>query len=116
MTPEQWKNLPETLLVRHVKINVRIRGFRTRTLTVATTLCDAGAYPAETLAASPKNQRAAVLEAFLQCLAADTLPKRPNRIEPRARKRRPKNYQLLNKPRRQFQEIQHRNRYAKPLS
>lgn len=33
---------------------------------------------------------------------------------PRARKRRLKNYQLLNKPRREFREIQHRNRYSRP--
>ena len=46
----------------------------------------------------------------------DAMPDRPNRSEPRARKRRPKNYQLLNKPRRLFKEIQHRNRYRKALS
>lgn len=53
---------------------------------------------------------------LLACLAADTLPQRPNRVEPRARKRRPKNYQLLNKPRRLFKEIHHRNKYTKMLS
>jgi hypothetical protein len=198
MAPEQWKDLPETLLVRHVKVSVRIKGFRTRTLTIATTLCDADAYPAQTIenlyrqrwmvelflrdikitlgmdvsrcktpamvqkeftmhliaynlvralmlqaatqygrdgldlslagalatvrqwaptmAACPKNLRAAALEAFLQCIATDSPPKRPNRLEPRARKRRPKNYQLLNKPRHQFREIQHRNRYVNPLT
>ena len=49
-------------------------------------------------------------------IALDLNLERPNRIEPRARKRRPKNYQLLNKPRRLFKEIQHRNRYTAPLS
>jgi len=60
-----------------------------------------------------------LLEAFsvmLEYIAADIVPKRPDRTEPRARKRRPKNYQLLNKPRHIFLEIQHRNRYKKPLS
>ena len=53
---------------------------------------------------------------LLRCLAADPIPLRPDRIEPRARKRRPKNYQLLTKPRRLFKEIRHRNRYKKMLS
>jgi len=46
-------------------------------------------------------------------LAKDLVPKRPNRTEPRAVKRRPKPYPLLNKPRRQFVEISHRSRYWK---
>jgi len=50
---------------------------------------------------------------LLALVARDTLPHRPDRVEPRARKRRPKNYQLLNKPRRAFKEIHHRNKYVK---
>jgi hypothetical protein len=46
-------------------------------------------------------------------LAKDLVRKRPNRTEPRAVKRRPKPYPLLNKPRRQFIEISHRSRYWK---
>ena len=38
---------------------------------------------------------------------------RPNRVEPRAIKRRPKPYPLLNRPRRQFRDIPHRSRYWK---
>jgi len=34
--------------------------------------------------------------------AADQVPDRPNRVEPRARKRRPKVYQLLTSPRHQM--------------
>lgn len=198
MTPEQWKELPETLLVRHVKVHVSIPGFRTEAFTVATTLLDARAYPAQALAdlyrqrwmaelflrdikitlgmdvlrcktpaliqkeftlhliaynlvrtlmlkaatqygrhclnlslagalatvrqwapvmaACPKTQRPHALAMLLKCLADDTLPLRPNRVEPRARKRRPKNYQLLNEPRHQFQETPHRNRYKRSLS
>jgi hypothetical protein len=37
---------------------------------------------------------------LLRIIAADQLAFRPNRVEPRARKRRPKNYQLLTRPRR----------------
>lgn len=36
---------------------------------------------------------------------------RPGRSEPRCRKRRPKNYQLLTSPRHEMREIPHRNRY-----
>jgi len=194
-----WRKLPDTLRVRHVKIRVPISGFRTRGLTVATTLLDATVYTAEILAdlyrqrwcielflrdikitmgmdvmrcktpalvqkeftmhliaynlvralmleaatrhgkhlfrlslagavaavrqwapsfigLRSRPKRRAQLDAFFRSLAADTVPHRPDRIEPRARKRRPKNYQLLNKPRRLFKEIQHRNKYAKALS
>jgi hypothetical protein len=36
---------------------------------------------------------------------------RPGRSEPRCRKRRPKNYELLTSPRHEMREIPHRNRY-----
>jgi len=39
---------------------------------------------------------------LLQQIAQDLVPIRPNRHEPRAKKRRPKNYQLLTKPRKQL--------------
>ena len=50
---------------------------------------------------------------MLHDLVQDALPHRPNRTEPRARKRRPKNYRLLNKPRGEFREIPHRNKARK---
>lgn len=46
-------------------------------------------------------------------LARDLVPLRPDRKEPRAVKRRPKAYPLLNQPRHQFVEISHRSRYWK---
>jgi hypothetical protein len=46
-------------------------------------------------------------------LARDLVPLRPNRREPRAVKRRPKAYPLLNQPRHRFVEISHRSRYWK---
>ena len=64
---------------------------------------------------SPR-QHQRLIQALLECLANDTLPQRPNRVEPRAKKRRPKNYPLLNKPRELFTEIPHRNRYKKNLN
>jgi hypothetical protein len=48
---------------------------------------------------------------LLQYNAEQTLPYRPNRVEPRARKRRPKNYPLLTQHRKIFKEIPHRNHY-----
>ncbi len=55
-------------------------------------------------------------ELMLRYIANDPVPHRPNRTEPRAKKRRPKNYPLLTKPRGQFKEIPHRNRYKKSKS
>ena len=52
-------------------------------------------------------------EDLLLNLARDVVRLRPNRREPRAVKRRPKPYPLLNQPRRQFVEISHRSRYWK---
>jgi len=50
---------------------------------------------------------------LLSTIALDPVPLRPHRNEPRAIKRRPKPYQLLNKPRHRFKEIRHRDRYRK---
>jgi hypothetical protein len=47
------------------------------------------------------NTRAARSE-LLRIIAADQVPNRPNRSEPRARKRRPKPYQMLTRPRHQM--------------
>ncbi|MCW5555395.1 MAG: IS4 family transposase [Verrucomicrobiae bacterium] len=52
-------------------------------------------------------------EDLLLALARDLVPRRPNRTKPRAVKRRPKPFPLLNKPRRKFVEISHRSRYWK---
>ena len=50
---------------------------------------------------------------LLEVIAGDPVPERPGRREPRAVKRRPKPYQLLNRPRHQMQELQHRSKYRK---
>ena len=46
---------------------------------------------------------------LLHTLACDLVPLRPGRTEPRALKRRPKPFPLLNRPRRKFIELPHRN-------
>jgi hypothetical protein len=60
----------------------------------------------------PRKQ-AELLDYLLETIAEDQLPHRPNRSEPRAKKRRPKNYQLLTKPRHQMGNLPHRNRPGK---
>lgn len=67
-------------------------------------------------AQSDPQQSAPLYRLMLYYIAADPVPHRPDRIEPRAKKRRPKNYPLLTKPRRIFKEILHRNRYRKDKS
>jgi hypothetical protein len=178
-----WGELPPELVVRLVHVRIRIRGFRTETVTLATTLLEEAIYTDESLAQlyarrwkvelcfrdikttlgmdvlrclSPELVekelwmhaiaynliRALMLEAalthgvdlerlsfkgtvdtlrqweplldpararhrtarreLLRILASDRVPLRPHRSEPRARKRRPKNYQFLTRPRRQM--------------
>jgi hypothetical protein len=192
--------VPEKLLIREVSFRVIVRGFRTKTVTLATTLLDPRRYPKEDLAQLYRRRwmaelylrdikitmgmdilrcktpdmvhkelimyiiaynliRVLILQScillqiqmdrlsfkgtlaimrqvnppslpliwtrkreeslqrvVLLIIAKDIVPDRPNRQEPRARKRRPKNYQLLKKPRNQFREILHRNKYSKPLN
>src|SRR5262245_45417154 len=50
MDAETYRGLPDRLEVREVRVRVRQRGFRTRTLVVATTLLDAGQFGAQDLA------------------------------------------------------------------
>jgi hypothetical protein len=59
--------------------------------------------------ARSRKMRRALWQNLLATLARDRVPLRPHRSEPRAVKRRPKPYPLLNKPRRQFIELPHRN-------
>lgn len=64
-------------------------------------------------AATPR-QKITALKQFIKICATKIINLRPYRKEPRAVKRRPKNYHLLTKPRNQFTEPPHRNRYSKP--
>lgn len=191
---EAWDALPDTLSVRLVRIIIETPGFRTRTVTLATTLIDPVAYPAQELRAlygqrwnvelhfaqiktilgidilrcqSPEMirkelqihliaynlvralmQRSAhthhvalrrisfkgsldavrhwaqvirasagkprkqsrLVATLLEVIAGDPVPERPDRSEPRAKKRRPKNFQLLTKPRREMGNLPRRNR------
>jgi len=194
LSVEEWALLPEIITVRVIRVRVSPKGFRTRELTLVTTLLDPQLYPAEEIAQayvrrwrlemclddlkttlgldqlrckSPAmvhreilalliahnltrcimaeaarkhfvplerisftgtldafrhfsaalarcrlaHQRRRVWADLLRTLAADLVPLRPNRREPRAVKRRPKAYALLNKPRHQYKETPHRSHW-----
>lgn len=69
----------------------------------------------EALRGRPAKQRA-LLAAMLKIIASDLVPLRPGREEPRAKKRRAKNYHLLTKPRKKMKIRGHRNRPKRALS
>ena len=66
--------------------------------------------------AAQRTQRARedALEEMLILCAADLLPLRPGRVEPRVLKRRPKPYQYLTRPRRLMRVSASRNNKGKP--
>jgi len=70
-------------------------------------------YSAAITQARNRKLRRQLWEDLLLNLARDLVRHRPNRSEPRAVKRRPKPYPLLNQPRHRFIEISHRSRYWK---
>jgi hypothetical protein len=67
------------------------------------------ASPIRASAGKPRKQTE-LINRMLLAIASDLLPIRPGRSEPRAKKRRPKNYQLLTSPRHQMGNLPHRNR------
>jgi hypothetical protein len=77
---------------------------------------DALRHSAQAIHASAHQPRkqAELINRLLASIACDPIPHRPGRAEPRARKRRPKNYQLLTHPRRQMKVISHRNKHRAP--
>jgi hypothetical protein len=74
---------------------------------------DALRHSAQAIHASANQPRkqAELINRLLESIARDPIPHRPGRVEPRARKRRPKNYQLLTHPRHQMKVISHRNKH-----
>jgi hypothetical protein len=51
MQPEQWAQIPESLLVRELRYTLQAKGQRTRVVTIATTLLDPRRYPKDQIAA-----------------------------------------------------------------
>ena len=161
---EYWK-LPESIMVRELRYRITAPGFRTREVTLVTTLLDATAYPADALAElygtrwrieeNLKSLKQTMKMDVLKCMTVDGVlkeltmyalaynlvrvtmcqaagrqgveadrvsfidalrwlrgaeegeempelvvnPRRPGRYEPRVRKRRPKQYPVMKKPR-----------------
>ena len=190
---KEWRALPKTIRVRVIRSCLQIKGFRTRTIWIITTLLDANVYTPEAivnlyrlrwqmelsfrdlkttlgmeslrcrtpemiekeiltfliaynflralmaeaatthqvprlrlsfkgtvdtirsfhpamLRAGSKNIRDRLRTRLLAILAADKLPLRPGRSEPRAVKKRPKPYPLLTQPRSIFKELPHKGK------
>ena len=171
LRPDTLEALPPSLVVRELRYNVTQRGFRSRRITVVTTLIDAERYPCADLAAlyqqrweaethlaqlkttmqmdvlhgqtvlgvhkelrvfaildnlvrlvilqSAKQQRVGVerisLLDALRWLGAPATgvplealfinPTRPNRVEPRVKKRRPKAFPFMTKSRRALRQV-----------
>lgn len=80
-------------------------------LSFAGSLAAARRYGEALLQARSRRKRQILQDQLLRLLAQDPVPERPGRREPRAVKRRPKPYPLLNKYRHRFREISHQNRY-----
>jgi Transposase DDE domain len=170
MTAEQFAGLPGLIMVRELRYTITRRGFRTRCVTLVTTLLDAEAYPLEALAElygarwrveqylrdlkqtmkmdvlrcktvdgvlkelmvygivynlvrlvmgeAARRQRVAVdrisfidaLGWLLEAKPGEAMPRlvvnpsRPGRFEPRVRKRRPKEFPVMKKPRRELRK------------
>ena len=50
MSADEYRKLPESIMVRELRYRITAPGFRTREVTLVTTLLDAAAYPADALA------------------------------------------------------------------
>ena len=70
-------------------------------------------YSAAIARARSRQLRRQLWQDLLLNLVRDQVPWRPHRRQPRAVKRRPKQYPLLTRPRDRFVEVQHRGRYWK---
>ena len=190
MSKREWKKLPDNIHVRIIRSRISMKGFRTRTIWIVTTLLDSKRYTAEDIAGlylrrwqmeltfrdlkttmamdmficktpnmvekelrmylvaynclrtlmlesalkhvipqyrisfkgtidtvrsflpamlrSAKTTRTRLRSRLLAILAEDALPYRPGRNEPRAIKRRPKQYPMLTAPRHHFKEVPHK--------
>jgi hypothetical protein len=58
-----------------------------------------------------KAERFKLISDLLEAMTDTPIQQRPGRSEPRCRKRRPKNHQLMTAPRREMKEIPHRSKY-----
>ncbi len=59
------------------------------------------------------REKLKIIDDLYSAVTGLPLRQRPERREPRCRKRRPKNYQLMTKPRHEMTEVEHRSKYCK---
>jgi hypothetical protein len=71
-------------------------------------------FAAASAQATTRAQRGRVWAGLLARLAADLVPLRPGRHEPRAVKRRPKSYPHFNRPRCDYRIVRHGARFRRP--
>lgn len=83
-------------------------------ISFAGSLAAARRYAEAFLQACSRRRRSQLHRELFRILAADLVPERPGRREPRAVKRRPKAYPLLMTHRHTFREIRHQNKYVAP--
>src|SRR5208337_1718414 len=171
MSADEYRKLPESIMVRELRYRITAPGFRTREVTLVTTLLDAAAYPADALAKlygtrwrieeNLKSLKQTMKMDVLKCMTVDGVlkeltmyalaynlvrvtmcqaagrqgveadrvsfidalrwlrgaeegeempelvvnPRRPGRYEPRVRKRRPKQYPVMKKPRAELRKL-----------
>ena len=60
--------------------------------------------------ARSRKKQQELIDLLIQTIAANAVPERPGRREPRAVKRRPKPFPNLNQPRHKFKDVPHANR------
>ena len=94
-------------------VAVAVAGVEMERLSFKGTVDAVRQYTAAIAGARNQRKRQQLWEGLVANLVRDLGPLRPGRKEPRAVKRRPKPYPLLNKPRHQYKEIPHRSRYRK---
>lgn len=101
-------------LVRRLMLeSSRRAGVSLSRISFAGALAVARRYGEALLQAKSQRLRAELVDELYRVLAADLVPERPGRREPRAVKRRPKPYPRLMSHRSKFKEIPHQNRYWK---
>jgi Transposase DDE domain len=171
MSEDEYRVLPESIMVRELRYRITAPGFRTREVTLVTTLLDPVAYPADALAElygtrwrveeNLKSLKHTMKMDVLKCKKVDGVlkeltmyaiaynlvrvamceagdrqgvmadrisfvdalrwlggaeegeempelvvnPRRPGRYEPRVKKRRPKQYPLMRKPRSELRKL-----------
>jgi len=99
-------------LVRRLMLEAaRRHGVSLERVSFAGSLAAARRYGEALLQTRSQRQRQHLLEEMFAVLAADLVPDRPGRREPRAVKRRPKPYPRLMGHRHRWLEITHQNRY-----